>query len=93
FLLIAQVSRNPEIADLAFNPIINVVVCLLFMLGATLVSYRDMQTTQKFQYVLVGFQVLVLVVFATVAIVKAVSGDAPEPTAFSWSWFNPFEVP
>jgi amino acid transporter len=57
------------------------------------VSYRDLQTTQKFQYILVGFQVLVLVVFATVAIVKAVSGDAPEPTAFSWSWFNPFEVP
>ncbi|NKF32264.1 amino acid transporter, partial [Pseudomonas sp. BGM005] len=90
FLLIAQLTGNAAIADLAFNPIINVVVCLLFMLGATLVSYRDMQTTQKFQYILVGFQVLVLVVFATVAIVKAVSGDAPEPTAFSWSWFNPF---
>ena len=63
------------------------------MLGATLISYRDMQTTQKFQYVLVSFQVVVLVLFAVVAIVKAVSGDAPDPTAFSWSWFNPFEVP
>jgi len=93
FLLIAQLTGNPEIADLAFNPIINVVVCLLFMLGATLVSYRDMQTTQKFQYVLVSFQLVVLVIFAVVAIVKAVSGEAPEPTAFSWAWFNPFEVP
>lgn len=93
FLLIAQLANNPGIADLAFNPIINVVVCLLFMLGATLVSYRDMQTTQKFQYILVSFQVLILVVFATVAIVKSVQGDAPDPTAFSWSWFNPFEVP
>ena len=50
FLLIAQIAGNPEIADLAFNPFINVGVCLLFMLGATLVSYRDMQTTQKLQY-------------------------------------------
>ncbi|UWF77149.1 MULTISPECIES: APC family permease [Microbacterium] len=93
FLLIAQLSGNPGIADLAFNPLINVSVCLLFMLGATLVTYRDMQTTQKVQYVLVGFQVAVLVLFAIVAIVKVVNGEAPEPTAFSWSWFNPFEVP
>ncbi|WP_243229850.1 APC family permease [Microbacterium sp. CIAB417] len=92
FLLISQITGNPAIADLAFNPFINVAVCLLFMLGATLVSYRDMQTTQKFQYVLVGFQVVVLVVFAVVAIVRSVQGEAPDPTAFSWSWFNPFEV-
>ncbi|KAG4080593.1 hypothetical protein HA402_004119 [Bradysia odoriphaga] len=93
FLLISQITGNAAIADLAFNPFINVIVCLLFMLGATWISYRDMQTTQKFQYILVGFQLVVLVVFATVAIVKAVQGDAPDPTPFSWSWFNPFEVP
>ncbi|MBO9627666.1 MAG: APC family permease [Microbacterium sp.] len=92
FLLISQLSGNPEVADLAFNPLINVAVCLLFMLGATLVSYRDMQTTQKFQYILVGFQLIVLVLFASVAIYHAVKGDAPDPTPFSWSWFNPFEV-
>ncbi len=92
FLLISQLSGNPDIADLAFNPLINVAVCLLFMLGATLVSYRDMQTTQKFQYILVGFQLVVLVLFAGVAIYHAIKGDAPDPTPFSWSWFNPFEV-
>src|SRR5688572_16377381 len=31
FLLIAQITGTPEIADLAFNPFINVAVCLLFM--------------------------------------------------------------
>ncbi|WP_374209533.1 APC family permease [Microbacterium sp. HD4P20] len=92
FLLIAQLTRQPAIADLAFNPFINVAVCLLFMLGATLVSYRDMQTTQKFQYVLVGFQVVVLVLFSVTAIVKAVNGEAVEPTAFDWAWLNPFAV-
>ena len=69
FLLISQIAGNPEIADIAANPFVNVVVCLLFMLGATWVSYRDMQTTQKLQYWLVGFQVVVLLVFSIAALV------------------------
>ena len=92
FLLIAQLSGAPEIADLAANPVINVIVCLLFMAGATFVSYRDMQTTQKLQYVLVGFQVLVLVLFAGAALVEFSNGSAFEATPFDLSWFNPFAV-
>ncbi len=92
FLLISQLTGQAGIADLASNLGINIVVCLLFVLGATVVSYRDMQTTQKLQYVLVTFQVLVLVVFAIVAITHAVQGDAFEATPFSWEWFNPFAV-
>jgi amino acid transporter len=92
FLLIAQISGNASIADLAFNPFINVGVCLLFVLGATFVSYRDMQTTQKLQYFLVSFQVVVLLVFAVTAIVRAVEGDAFDPTPFDIGWFNPFGV-
>jgi len=92
FLLISQITGQPDIATLTANPFINVSVCLLFMLGATFVSYRDMQTTQKFQYVLVGFQVVVLVLFATVAIVKSVNGAALDPLPFDWAWLNPLEV-
>jgi amino acid transporter len=93
FLLIAQLSGAEQIADLAANPFINVIVCLAFMAGATFVSYRDMQTTQKLQYVLVGFQVVVLVLFAVAAIVEASNGNAFDATPFDWSWFNPFAVP
>jgi amino acid transporter len=92
FLLIAQITNNAEIADIAANPVVNVIVCLLFVLGATFVSYRDMQTTQKLQYVLVGFQVIVLVVFAVAAIVHVASGNAFDATPIDWSWFNPFAV-
>jgi amino acid transporter len=93
FLLIDQIAGSPgTIAELAFNPFINVGVCLLFMLGATYISYRDMQTTQKLQYVLVGFQVLVLLIFAIAAITLAVGGNGFDSTAFEWSWFNPFAV-
>jgi amino acid transporter len=92
FLLIAQITGNAEIADLAFNPFINVAVCLLFMLGATFVSYRDMQTTQKLQYVLVGFQVLVLVIFSVAALVQVAQGNAFDASPIELAWFNPFAV-
>jgi amino acid transporter len=52
-----------------------------------------MQTTQKLQYGLVAFQVVVLVLFAGAAIVEASSGNAFDATPFDWSWFNPFAVP
>ena len=93
FLLIDQIAGSPgTIAELAFNPFINVAVCLLFMLGATLVSYRDMQTTQKLQYVLVTFQVLVLVIFSVAAFVHVAQGNAFDASPVELSWFNPFAV-
>ncbi|SFI18344.1 MULTISPECIES: APC family permease [Microbacterium] len=93
FLLISQITGNPDIANLATNTFINIAVCLLFMLGATYISYRDMQTTQKLQYVLVTFQVAVLLIFAVAAIVQAVSGNGFDYTPFDFNWFNPFAVP
>ncbi|WOF23679.1 APC family permease [Microbacterium betulae] len=92
FLFVAQVTGQDSAAQLAGVTWINIVVCLLFMLGATFVSYRDMQTTQRLQYVLVTFQVLVLLVFAGTAVVQTLSGNAFDPTPFSWSWFDPFAV-
>lgn len=93
FLLIDQLAGSPgTIAELAFNPFINVAVCLLFMLGATIVSYRDLQTTQKLQYVLVGFQVIVLIVFSVAALVHVANGTAFDASPVELSWFNPFAV-
>ena len=93
FLLIDQLAGSPgTIAALAAQPVINVVVCLLFMLGATYVSYRDMQTTQKLQYVLVTFQVFVLIVFSVAALVHVGSGSAFDASPVELSWFDPFAV-
>jgi amino acid transporter len=92
FLAISQIVGNPEIADIAANPFVNVAVCLLFMLGATMISYRDMQTTQKLQYWLVGFQVIVLLVFSIAALVEVANGNAFDATPIELSWFNPFAV-
>ncbi|GAA2176675.1 APC family permease [Agrococcus versicolor] len=92
YLLIAQITGQAEIADIATNPLVNVVTCLAFMAGATFIAYRDMQTTQRVQYVLVGFQVLVLVVFAIAAFVHVANGTAFDATPISPSWFDPFAI-
>lgn len=92
FLLIAQLTGQPGIADLAAVIPVNIAVCLLFVVAATFVSYRDMQTTQKLQYVLVTFQVIVLVGFAIAAFARFSSGQAFDATPFDWQWFNPFAV-
>nr|MBP8919657.1 APC family permease [Micropruina sp.] len=92
FLLISQLTGNESIAGLADVTWINIVVCLLFMLGATTISYRDMQTTQKLQYVLVSFQLIVLLFFAVTTIVQAVNGGGFDYTPFEFAWFNPFEL-
>ncbi len=92
FLLISQITGNPDIAGLASVTWINIGVCLLFMLGATWISYRDMQTTQKLQYWLVSFQILVLLFFAGAAIVQAVSGNGFDYQPFDLNWFNPFAI-
>src|SRR3546814_15034380 len=44
------------------------------------------------QYVLVGFQVVVLTLFGLIALSKLGSGAAFDPTPIRLSWFNPFEI-
>ena len=92
YLLIAQMTGDASIADLTANPVINVATCLVFVLAATWISYRDMQTTQKVQYALVGFQLVVLVVFAIAAFVHVANGSAFDATSVDASWFNPFAI-
>ena len=94
YLLIGQLAGgNSQISSLYENPFINVATCLVFIVIATFISYRDMQTTQKLQYVLVGFQILVMVGFGVMAFMRVTSGDAPVGSQpFDLSWFNPFEV-
>lgn len=80
------------VAGLVANPFVNVITCLVFILGATLISYRDMQTTQKVQYWLVGFQLLVMIGFGVAAFIHVANGTAFDATPVELSWFNPFEV-
>lgn len=87
YQFIGSAVGSESVAGLWENKIINVVTCLVLLALATLITYRGVEATERLQMVLVSFQLVVLVIFAVVAIVKA--GGPGEHLAFSWSWFSP----
>lgn len=90
YLLIARVANTPEIADIAGNKPVNIVTTLVFIAIAALIACRGITTSERVQYVLVAFQLVVLVVFAIAAFVHVARGDAPAGLSFDLDWFNPF---
>ncbi|NVN52078.1 APC family permease [Mycolicibacterium hippocampi] len=87
YQFIGDLFGNESIASLWENPIVNVLTCLAFLGVATAISYRGITTTERVQFVLVGFQMVVLLTFAVVAFAK--SGSSPTGIAFSFDWFSP----
>ncbi|OBF14213.1 APC family permease [Mycobacterium sp. ACS4331] len=90
YLFIAQVTNRPAIADLAGNTAINILTTLAFLALATWIACRGITTSERVQFVLVGFQMVVLITFAIVAVVHVAKGDAPAGLSFDLDWFNPF---
>ena len=92
YLLLSQVFHRPDIAALSKNTLVNVLTCLVFIVIASTISYRGLDTTKAVQYILVGFQLCVLVLFSGMALYHVYNGTAFDRTDFSWEWFNPFGV-
>lgn len=92
YLMLAQLTGNPELADLTLNLPLNIATTLVFVALACWVSYRGMETTKAVQYVLVGFQVVVLLWFAIAAFAHVAGGTAFDATTITPDWFNPFAV-
>ena len=88
YLFIARLFGNEAIAELGHNKIVNVITCLAFVAIATYIAYRGITATIHVQVVLVGFQMIVLVLFVIMAFVAAPS--SPGFTPFSLDWLNPF---
>jgi amino acid transporter len=87
YQFIGDLAGSENIAALWENKLVNVITCLAFLAIATAVAYRGITTTERVQFVLVGFQMVVLVVFAVVAVVKSGSADTGIP--FTLDWFSP----
>ena len=69
------------------------VVGVLWIALMTWICYRGIEVSARMQYFLLGAEVIVLVLFAVVALVKTYSGDAPDGSLhFAWSWLNPFAI-
>jgi amino acid transporter len=90
YLFIARVFNNPDIADLAGNTFVNILTTLAFIAIATFIASRGITTSEYVQYVLVGFQMVVLLAFAVMAVVHVGRGEAPAGLSFTFDWFDPF---
>ncbi len=59
----------------------------------TWMCYRGIQVSARAQVALVIIEVIVLLVFAVVALIKVLNGSAPPGhLALSWNWFNPGHI-
>ena len=92
YLMLAQVTGNESLADLTTNLPLNILTTCIFIAGACWISYRGLETTKIFQYVLVAFQLLVLGWFSVAAFIQVGAGMAFDATPISADWFNPFAV-
>lgn len=87
YQFVGDIINSETISTLWENKPVNVLTTLAFLGIATWVAYRGITTTARLQYILVGFQLIVLFVFAVAAIIE--SGSSPTGLAFSWDWFSP----
>src|SRR5215212_7910075 len=87
YQFIGSAANSELITGLWENKLINVVTCLAFIAIATYVAYRGIDTTEHVQMVLVIFQLVMLLIFAVMAIAKSGASEVGE--AFSLSWFSP----
>lgn len=89
YILLGQLFDNPDLADLTNNKAVNILTTLVFIAGASWISYRGIEATKKVQYVLVAFQVVVLTWFAVAAFSHVSNGTAFNATPVTLEWFNP----
>ncbi|WP_213576830.1 APC family permease [Rhodococcus sp. USK13] len=90
YLFIARLFDSPGIADLPGNKVVNVGTTLVFIGVATWIASRGITTSERLQVALVGFQMVLLIAFAVVALVHVGAGDSPANLSFDLSWFDPF---
>lgn len=81
----------PGVAALASNTIATTIAGILWIALMTWICYRGIEVSARLQYVLLAFEVVILIFFAVFALVKVYTGHAePYSITPSWSWFNPF---
>lgn len=85
FLLVgwdaAANSNNAQIA-----------VAVLWIVLMTWICYRGIELSAKTQLGLLGAEVVILAIFAVVALVKVYTGNPANSITPALSWFNPFDL-
>ena len=86
YQFIGQVVGSDTVMSLWQNKAVSVLTCLALLAIAGAVAYRGITTTEHVQFVLVGFQMAMLLIFAVAAIVR--SGSAETGLPFDIAWFG-----
>lgn len=86
YQFLGAVSGSEWLSHLWENRAVNVASCLGYLAIATWVSYRGISTTAHVQYILVGFQMLMLLALAFCAFEHWPT--SPTAIAFDWRWFS-----
>ena len=79
---------------LAASNLWTTVAGVVWIMVMTYICYRGIEVSARLQYVLLGIEIVVLVVFASCALTKVLSGTAPRGSLTpSLSWLWPSGVP
>lgn len=92
FIALAQVFQNEAIAEIGQNPVVNILVVVIFLSISTWISLRGMYSTKWFQYAMVAIQLFGLGWFIVAAFIGANNGSNPDSVPVHWQWFNPLAV-
>ncbi len=91
FTFFGTLFSLPAVAALASNTVATLIAGLLWIALMTWICYRGIEISARVQYVLLGFEVVILLFFAGFALVKVYTGNG-EPYSLipQLNWFNPF---
>ncbi|MGN6742403.1 MAG: APC family permease [Amnibacterium sp.] len=81
----------PAVGALASNIWASTALGLVWIAVMTWICYRGIEISARLQYVLLGFEVVLLIVFGVIALTKVATGHGePYSIGFDWSWLSPF---
>ena len=80
----------PDVAALGENVWLSTIVGLVWIAVMTYICYRGIEISARMQYALLGFELVILVAFAVIALGRVAVGQGESYSIpFDWSWFNP----
>jgi amino acid transporter len=68
------------------------VAAVIWIAVMTWICYRGIELSARTQLFLLSAEVVILAIFAVVALVKVYANSPPGALHVAWSWFNPFAI-
>jgi amino acid transporter len=79
--------------DGAANSTIDVTILgVIFIIGLTWICWRGIELSARTQQFLLGFEMVTLIIFAVVALIKVYANHPKHSVPVKLEWFNPFGV-